>query len=179
MPRWARGPSSHERGFTLIELMIVLVVFVVLVGGIYGLYAVVSAGGRTDAAAKAALALVSATGRVYTDVPPNYEGISAASVYRQAPKSLRGGAVGSLVDPWGGALALRSVSPFVQYQIEFPTVPAGDCAPFVAAVKNSFTAIAVGGATVYAAGSTSTRADLEAACAGAEQVVVTLTRGGG
>jgi prepilin-type N-terminal cleavage/methylation domain-containing protein len=167
----------RQAGFTMIELMIVLVVFVLLVGGLYAMFGSTRAGAITDQAVKGTMGLVSAVSRNFPT--PNFEGITALGLTKQAPKNFVAGTGSSatLRDPWGGTIAVASTTPFTTYTLTFPTVPSDECVPFVSALQSSFVGVRIGSTDVKTATAAWDRAAAETACAGATTLAVIYTGG--
>ncbi|XAI97256.1 hypothetical protein [Dolichospermum phage Dfl-JY45] len=171
--------KQKQKGFSLLELIVVLVIIVILGVAIYANFGTARSGALTQQATQGALGIVSAISRNFPN--PSYGANNAdlvQTIVKQAPKNLVNTATtpNTLRDPWGNAITVVASNSGANYLITFAGVPAEECNPFVRAVADNFRAVSVGATEVKAAGAALNTATLDTACnAASGTVAVALT----
>lgn len=174
-----RPMGRKAKGFSLIELLLVLAVAVLLIVVGFVLYQQNAEGARSDQAQKQLLGLRSGIARLYTT--PNYTGISAASIITagQAPSNMVNG--NALQGPWGGAVTVAAANwnggTANAFTITFNNVPRSECNTMAAAVQNNFVGITVGSTAVKNATTAFNSTTLATACNNDSNAVVFTATG--
>ncbi len=143
--------NKKAKGFSLIELMLVLVVLVVLIGGAYVLFNTLSQGAKSDQAQKNLMGLQAGVKRMCTRAG-QCPTLAAATVISagQAPSDMINGT--NLQSPWGGAVTVVATGDLGgtdnAFDYTFNAVPKSECNTFVSAVQNNFGKITIGGTAV-------------------------------
>jgi prepilin-type N-terminal cleavage/methylation domain-containing protein len=135
--------TDRQRGFTLVEVMVVMSIVAVSLAGLYALSGLLRSGSRADAAAAHAAAVSSAVAQVYGGAP--YTGLTARDVRRLLPATMwrvDGGGTPILVDPWGRDVSFFAVNA-TSWRLLYPLVPSGDCQAFVVQVASLFDRVLV------------------------------------
>lgn len=159
--------QKKQNGFSLIELMLVLVVIALLVFGAYVLFGTTQEGARSDQAQKDLLGLTAGAKRV-CNRPGQCTTLTEANLITagQAPKDMVNGT--ALQSPWGGAVTLvvgdLGTGTNNAFVTTFNGVPRAECNTFVSAVQNNFGKIVIGGTSVKDVGTAYDSAAAITAC---------------
>lgn len=161
--------NKKKKGFSLIELMLVLVVLVVLIGGAYVLFGTLSQGAKSDQAQKNLMGLQAGVKRLCQRAG-QCPTLSAATVISagQAPSDMVNGT--ALQSPWGGPVTVVATGDLGgtdnAFDYTFNAVPKSECNTFVSAVQNNFGKVVIGTTTVKEPGTAFALATAVTACDG-------------
>jgi len=169
-----------QKGFSLLELIVVLVVLVILGVAVYANFGTARSGALTQQATQGALGVVSAISRNFPS--PSYGADNAdlvPAIVKQAPKNLVNTAVtpNTLRDPWGSAITVIAANAGSNYTITFAAVPTDECNPFVRGVAENFRTVSVGTTAIKTNGGPINQTALGTACGVATTTVAVALTG--
>lgn len=172
--------KKKQKGFSLLELIVVLVIIVILGVAVYANFGTARSGALTQQATQGALGVVSAISRNFPNPSYGTDGANLVNtIVKQAPKNLVNTATtpNTLRDPWGNAITVVAANSGSNYVITFAGVPTDECNPFVRAVAENFRAVSVGSTEVKAAGAALNSTALDTACGAATATVAVALTG--
>jgi prepilin-type N-terminal cleavage/methylation domain-containing protein len=158
--------SSRARGFSLIELLLVLAIVAALAVAAFILYPKVNAQRQASASVSDLNAMKAAVSSMYLSSTGRYPGLTTAIANqgRVIPSSLNGGdftATAPIRTPWGGALSINVLAadrvtifgPDLvagrAYAVAYTLVPDDVCGNFIAGAASNFQDITVGTTTIF------------------------------
>ena len=146
--------GSQQKGFSLVEILAVMVVIGLLLAGVFALFGGGLAGSKSIVHNEQLTGLVAGVKSIYTS--PSYIGISANQIIMagKAPTNMvvGTGTTTTLSNPWGGTVTITagnySAGTGNAVIIADPQVPVNECNTVVNGVGPSFKVIKVGATTV-------------------------------
>lgn len=155
----------RQKGFSLLEILVVLVVIGLIAVGIYASFGTARSGALNKQATEGALGIVAAVSRNFPS--PSYGANGAdlvPAIVRQAPKNIVNSANNTLRDPWGNTITVVSSGAGATYTITFPAVPVDECRPFVSGTVENFRTVRIGTTDIKVDGGAVNQTNLNTAC---------------
>ena len=142
--------KRQQRGFSLVELMIVLGISAVLILGVYSLYTSIDSSQETQTEAQNIQAIATKIKSIYAG-RNTYTGLATANIVTANgfPMNMLDGT--TPYNAWGGAVT-TTINATAGFDITYPDVPAANCQELVNAVANMFRNITIGATAVKTAG---------------------------
>lgn len=143
--------NNKERGFSLIELLIVIVMIMVLAGGIWKYRDTTMAANNIQAASKDLNAIVTAA-QSMTAVSGTFAGLNNTVLYNSSalPAHMKGAVANTIASPWvdNGISVAPNASNNRILDVTFSSIPDAVCVQFLSATLGNYTSVSVNGSTV-------------------------------
>ncbi|WP_224718157.1 type 4 pilus major pilin [Pectobacterium versatile] len=176
---------KNKKGFSLLELILVMGVIAALVVAVFIVYPKVQASQRAEAEVKNIALIQAGTKSLYSAVS-SYSGLAITTLVKAKvlPESIQktSGAASSMVNVWKGNISVSSAdtgpsgaigSSFI---ITYRSVPAVECAKLVSSLSASFYSIEIGADTVKDSNGSLDIASVTSSCSrGGENNTVSFT----
>lgn len=118
-----------QKGFTLIEALIIFIIVAVVLAVAFGIYTSINRKSSTQTAQKGLMTLAS-TAKQLGETSANYSGLSNSVIIaaNDVPAGFKHDTSGNIYDPWNGAVTVGpAASSSTQFSVEFDGVPQSAC----------------------------------------------------
>lgn len=163
--------NRKNKGFSLLEILLVLAIAAALVIGAFIVYPKVQAGARADAESKNISTIVAGIKSLYTS-SSTYAGLTntVAANAKIFPDNMLNGSSTTPINAWKGnvTVAAANTGPSSatgsSFTIQYLAVPAAECAKIVSGLAGNFYTVSVDSTAVKTAGGTLDVAAMTKAC---------------
>ena len=163
--------NRKNKGFSLLEILLVLAIAAALVIGAFIVYPKVQAGARADAESKNISTIVAGIKSLYTS-SSTYTGLTnaVAANAKIFPDNMLNGSSTTPINAWKGdvTVAAAATGPSStagsSFTITYTAVPAAECAKIVSGLAGTFYTVSVGSTAVKTADGTLNVAAMTTAC---------------